>query len=181
MNEFETYEYVIGQKKTGAVKLRRLLLVVLYIGFAFVMLSLAMLIPASAAIVSLTPFGLALLVFLTWRYTSVEYEYSVTSGEVTVSKIYGGRSRRVVAEFRLRDCSMIAPAWDRLWKEQAEAFDASSRVKALSAPDAPDTYFAAYETRDGEKGIVYFEATQKMLRICHFYNASATVLTKVSR
>ena len=82
---------------------------------------------------------------------------------------------------RYFDLSMIAPATDRMWQDRASAFRADETVTALSAPDAPDAYFAAFEDQDGKKGLVYFEATQKSLRICHFYNASATTLTKVSK
>lgn len=181
MNEFETYEYAVPQKKTRAVSFRRGLLVASYVLFVLIMLALAMMTPLGAALVSLMPFGLVALIFLTWRYTSVEYEYAITSGEMTVSKIYGGRTRRELTCFRLRNCTMIAPATDRLWAERAELFPADERISALSAPDAPDAYFAAYENEDGSRGIVYFEATQKALRICHFYNASATTLTKCSK
>lgn len=181
MNEFETYEYAVTQKRTRAVRLRRTLLLASYVLFAAVMLTFAVTSRLGAPIVALTPFGLALLVFLTWRYTTVEYECSFTSGELTISKIYGGRTRRELASLRLRDCIMIAPATDRLWSEKAELFRADETVSALSSPDAPDAYFAAFEGEDGTRGLVYFEATQKALRICHFYNPSATTLTKVSR
>ena len=181
MNEFETYEYAVAQRRTRGVRARRVLLLLSYALFAVVMLTLAVATRIGAPLVALTPFGLALLVFFTWRYTSVEFECSFTSGELTVSKIYGGRSRRELVSLRLRDCTMIAPATDRLWAEKAELFRADETVSALSAPDAPDAYFAAFEREDGTRGLVYFEATQKALRICHFYNASATTLTKVSR
>ena len=181
MNEFETYEYVIKQKNTGKTRLMKVLFVCGYVLFVAVMMSVAVVTRLGAPIVALTPFGLALIIFFSWRYTSVEFEYSFTSGEVTVSKIFGGRTRRELISFRLRDCSMIAPATDRVGKDRAAAFRADETVTALSEPDAPDAYFAAFEDQDGKKGLVYFEATQKSLRICHFYNASATTLTKVSK
>ena len=179
MNEFETYEYVVTQKKSGALILRRIILIAVYVAFVAAMPLLAMLTRIGAPLVALMPFGLVLLIFLTWRYTQVEFEYSVTSGEVTVSKIFGGKSRRVIAQFRIRDCRMIAPATDRLWAEKAELFAAQTRVTALSFADSPRAYFAAFEPEKGERGIVYFEANQKMLRVCHYYNREATVLTKV--
>lgn len=181
MNEFETYEYVVKQKNTGKMRLKKGLFVFGYALFVAVMMSVAVVTRLGAPIVALTPFGLALIIFLTWRYTSVEFEYSITSGEMTVSKIFGGRTRRELISFRLRDCSMIAPATDRAWQDRASAFRADETVSALSRPDAPDAYFAALEDADGKKSVVYFEATQKALRICHFYNAAATTLTKVSK
>lgn len=180
MNEFEMYEYVVKEKPSANLRLRKFLLLGLYVLLAVAMLSLAVVSRLGAPVVALTPFVLALLVFFTWRYTSVELEYSITSGCMTVSKIFGGRSRRELVSFYLRECTMIAPATDSEWKARAEQFHADETVSILSAPGAPDAYFAAFETKDGRRGLVYFEATQKALRICHFYNASATTLTKVS-
>ena len=176
MNEFDTYEYVVKQKNTGKMRLMKGLFVCGYALFVAVMMAVAVVSRLGAPIVALTPFGLALIIFLTWRYTSVEFEYSITSGEMTVSKIFGGRTRRELISFRLRDCAKIAPA-----AEGASAFRADETVSALSSPNAPDAYCAALEEADGKKFLIYFEATQKALRICHFYNAAATILTKVSK
>lgn len=181
MNEFEAYDYAVKQQKTPAVRLWRFLLVVGYVLFAAVMMVLGAVTRLGAPIVALTPFALALLVFFTWRYTSVEFECAFASGEVTVSKIYGGRTRRELVTFRLRDCTMIAPASDRFAVEKAELFRPQHTYNALSSADAPDAYLATFETEDGMRGLVRFEATQKALRICHFYNAAATTLTKVSK
>ena len=176
MNEFETYEYVVKQENNGKTRLIKGLFVCGYALVVAIMMAVAVVSRLGAPIVALTPFGLALIIFLSWRYTSVEFEYSITSGEVTVSKIFGGRTRQELVSFHIRDCSMIAPA-----NGSESAFCADETVTALSAPNAPDSYFAAFENEDGRKMLVYFEATQKALRICHFYNAAATTLTKVSK
>ena len=181
MNEFEAYDYAVKQKKTPAVRLGRILLVVGYVLFAVVMMILGAVTRLGAPVVALTPFALALIIFFTWRYTSVEFECAFTSGEVTVSKIYGGRSRHELVTFRLRDCTLIAPITDRMATDKAALFRPHDIYHALSSADAPDAYFAAFEREDGTRGLVYFEVTQKALRICHFYNAAATTLTKVSK
>jgi len=181
MNDFETYEYVVAQKKTGKYALRKLILIVCYIVYTLVLLAVGMLTRLAAPLLALTPLTLAIIIFFTWRYVNIEYEYSITSGEVTVSKILGGRSRHEMVQFRLRDCSMIAPLQDRMWSEKAELFAAEKSWSALSSEDAEDAYFAAYETEEGKRCIVYFEATEKALKVCRFYNPSATVVTKVTR
>ena len=76
---------------------------------------------------------------------------------------------------------MIAPAHQREWMERAELFEAQKVYHALSREDTPDAYFATFENDKQEKCIVFFEATEKALKICRFYNPSATVVTKVSR
>ena len=181
MNDFETYEYVVGQKKTGKQTVRKIILVIVYILYMMTLLAIGMLTRLAAPLLALAPLTLVVIIFFTWRYVNIEYEYSITSGEVTVSRILGGRSRKEMVEFRLRDCSMIAPLGDRMWKERAELFGAEQVWSALSSDDAPDAYFAAFENEKGKKGILYFEATERALKICRFYNPSATVVTKVSR
>ena len=76
---------------------------------------------------------------------------------------------------------MIAPAQDRMQKEKAELYGATQSYSALTTPTSPDAYFATFENEKKEKCIVYFEATEKALKICRFYNPAATVVTKVSR
>ena len=76
---------------------------------------------------------------------------------------------------------MIAPAQDRMQKEKAELYGATRSYSALITPTSPDAYFATFENEKKEKCIVYFEATEKALKICRFYNPAATVVTKVSR
>ena len=180
MNDFETYEYVVAQKKTGKYALRKVILIICYIVYTLVLLSVGMLTRLAAPLLALTPLTLAVIIFFTWRYVNIEYEYSITSGEVTVSRILGGRSRKEMVQFRLKDCSMIAPLHDRIWQERAELFGADQTFVALSSEDAPDAYFAAFEDENGKKSIVYFEATERALKVCRFYNPAATVVTKVS-
>ena len=63
MNEFETYEYVVKEKPSAKLRLRKLLLLGLYVILAVAMLSLAVVSRLGAPVVALTPFVLALLVF----------------------------------------------------------------------------------------------------------------------
>ncbi len=181
MEEFQTYEYVVAKKKTGNYAVKRVLLIVAYIFYALGLLLTGFMFELIVPLLALIPISLWIIVFFTWRYVSVEYEYSMVSGEVTVSEIYGGRSRKQKLIFRLKDCTMIAPLAAREWQERAELFGATKVYSALSAEDATDAYFATFENENKEKCIVYFEATEKALKICRFYNPSATVMTKTVR
>lgn len=181
MDEFQTYEFVVAKKKTGHYAIKRALLFLAYVLYVAVLLLTGMLFELIVPLLALIPISLWIIVFFTWRYVSVEYEYSMVSGEITFSEIYGGRSRKTKMVFRLKDCAMIAPADQKEWRERAELYGAARVYSALSAEGAADAYFAAFENEDKEKCIVYFEATEKALKICRFYNPSATVVTKVSR
>ena len=183
MNEFSTYEFVVAQKNEGTWKLARIGMITLYVCFVigcFLLGISANVIPPLA----LVPIFTWMLVFFTWRYVSVEYEYSITSGELTFSKIFGNRSRRTVLKLMLRDALRIAPLDNTEEARKANEYLPEREFWAISSQNASDVYFILFEYKQGgstHRAIFYFEATQKALQICRFYNPSATVLSKVSR
>lgn len=181
MEEFQLYEFVVEPPKSGKTLVKRILMICAYVIFDLSLALIMLFNPAFFPWFALSAVITSILIFFTWRFTSVEYEYSMVSGEITFSKIYGGRTRKQMVVFRLKECTMIAPAHQREWMERAELFEAQKVYHALSREDAPDAYFATFENDKQEKCIVFFEATEKALKICRFYNPSATVITKVSR
>ena len=181
MDEFQTYEYVVKQGRSGKNLVSRAMLITGYVFFVLAFLITGIVTKVMAPLFALAPIALWILIFFTWRYVNVEYEISMTSGIFTVSKIYGGRSRKTMMEFAIKNCSMIAPLTHARWSERAELFRAETVCDALSSPDAPDAYFAAFESENGKKEMLYFEATQKALRICRYYNSAATVVAEVSK
>ena len=188
MNEFTTYEFAVGQRIEGKWKLARFGLISLYVLYVLSLLILGFTAKIILPLLALIPVTTWILVFATWRFVSVEYEYSITSGELTFSKIYGGRSRRTILTFSLRDAVRIAPLDNGEESEKAKAYRPEHEFSAISSLYAPDIYYAIFEheLREGGKTkkrrtIFYFEATAKSLQICRFYNPSATVLTKTQR
>ncbi len=181
MNEFSTYEFVVAQKSEGKWRLARIGMIALYVCFVvgclFAGISFNVLPP-----LALVPVFTWMLIFFTWRYVSVEYEYSITSGELVFSKIFGNRSRRTVLKLMLRDAVRIAPLRNDEESVKALNFRPEREFSAISSLRAPDIYFILFEYgKDKQHAILYFEATQKALQICRFYSPSATVMTKASR
>ena len=86
--------------------------------------------------------------------------------------------RKEMLKLTLKSCSAIAPLNDE-HKAKIDAFAPTVTFNALSSIKAEDAYFALFETEDGQKAVFYFEATEKMLKICRMYNSSATVMSKV--
>jgi hypothetical protein len=86
---------------------------------------------------------------------------------------------------KLRDAVRIAPLADEAEAKRAQAYRPEREFSAISSLRAPDVYFILFEFsgngKERRRAIFYFEATQKSLQICRFYNPSSTVLTKVSK
>ena len=185
MNEFSMYEFAVSQKREGRWIVARIGLIFLYIATGVAMLGMALVTRLFAPLFAFTPILIWLLVFITWRYVSVEYEYTLTSGTLTFAKIYGGRSRRRIFELSLRDAKRIAPLDNEQEAARAAAHRAELVFTGVSSMAAPDIYFMLFDFEDkrGKKRpvIFYFEATAKALSICRFYNPAATVLSNVSR
>lgn len=188
MNEFSTYEFVVSQKIEGKWLAARVGLVALYITYVVGLLLIGLRTRILVPLLALTPLSLWIIVFFTWRYTAVDYEYSITSGELTFSKIFGNRSRRRQLTIHLRDAVRIAPLDNGEHSARAEAWRPEREYSAISSLAAPDIYYILFEHeyKEGKKAkkcrsIFYFEATNRALQICRFYNPSATVLTKPSR
>ena len=186
MDPSSTYEYVASPRKQPIYKLRRVLMILAYVAYVVVLLIIGMTTKLLVPMLALVPLSLWIIIFLTWRYVSVEYEYSITSGILTFAKIYGNRSRHTFLEIDLRQASRIAPLDNATWTAHADKWHPEREYSAISSLKAPDIYFILFEHSDKKKKekrrtVFYFEATAKALQICRFYNPSATVLTKVSK
>ena len=180
MAEFNApYEYVVAQRPEGKWRIRRILFILLYIIYPILALTVGFITRLGVPMLCFIPLSEWMLIFFTWRLVKLEYEYAVTSGVVTFSIIYGGRSRREKLSFPLRNASLIAPVGYRMHEDKLELFDPELTYSAIGSSDSPDKYFAAFVHENGKRCVFYFEATERMLKICRTYNPAATVVQKV--
>ncbi len=176
MHESSTYEYVVNEKPQGIRKLKKILcrigVLSVPIGFAIFCLSVQ-LYP-----VAILPLSLIGVVLYFWKLFNVELEYSLTSGTMTFSRIYGGMRRKKVMDLHVKEMHEIAPYTDEA-KVHLETLPLVKNHLFVSSMDANDIYYAVFE-QDGDLQVVYFEATEKALHILHYYNG-ITKMSKVSR
>ena len=179
MNEFANYfEYAVDAKVEGKLLRNRILLIIGYVLYAIgfmVLVFASKLLPLGAFVVVTT----AIIVFFTWRYVNIEYEYTIVKGEMTFSKIFGRRSRRDFLKVRIQDMSHFAPYKDEY---KAIADSATKKYYAVSSMSSPDVYVGIFkEPKSNETSAVFFEATSGCLRLAKFYNKSATVMSDTLR
>ncbi len=165
------YEYTVGQKKTATVILKRIALIVCYVLWVVILLLIGAQIKLIVPLLALIPLSLWIIIFLTWRWTQIEYEYSYFAGTLTVSRILGGRSRKMLCEITLRNLVSVRPC-DEDSAARAEAFSSKRPLLAISSADAEGIYVALWNDAE-EKRVLYFEPTDKALRIIRSYNMSA--------
>ncbi|MBE6560041.1 MAG: hypothetical protein E7662_02845 [Ruminococcaceae bacterium] len=173
-------EYVVAQKSEGKWRVKRILAVCGYVFFSIFWLGFMVGGLKIWPLGMLTPILTWLLVFLTWRYVAVEYEYTMASGTVTFTHIYGRRSRKQIYECKIKDFTRIAPVSDPYANDYA-AKDIEITYDFRGSQNTPDAYFATFTDAKGKKGVIFFEMTNKALKICRFYNPSATVMSTTLR
>ena len=97
-----------------------------------------------------------------WTRLNIEYEYSLSNGELSVSAIYGQQKRKDLMEIPLREkLEILAPVnndfRDELQRNVAKTHDFAS------SPNANNRYFMIVS---GEQGLekIFFEPDEKMLK-----------------
>ena len=180
MNELHTtYEYAVAKKREGSYKWARVGLFIGYIFYVIIFFSVGVMSKLLVPCIALVPVTTWIVIYFTWRYVNIDYEYSTVSGILTFSKIFGNRSRKTVTEIKIKSAVTIAPLTDKLQKSKLDAYAPEIVYNALSTADVEDGYFMIYEDDSGRKCAFLFEATAQMLKICRYYNPSATVVTQV--
>lgn len=116
--------------------------------------------------------GIAVLVWYLWRFVSVEFEYTISGGEITFDVVYGRRQRKPYYSAKISKMETIAPlvqkdlSAERISGATREVFCASSRQN-------PATWYAVVAEEGGGKTLLFFEMTAKAEKVLRFHNARA--------
>ena len=105
---------------------------------------------------------------LLWNFTSIEYEYLIVSGEMSMDKIYGGRKRVKMTEFNIHDALSVAPLSDTRLDGVKVIFGATSMKD-------DDLYCAVYNNANGDKEGLIFNAHEKALQMLKYYNKTTVI------
>ena len=166
------FEYNVEKKPDGKTKLQRVGIILLDIVLAIAVLAIS---PAGLVPIMFCGLGLlfAILTFFLYKRTQIEYEYEINAGELTMAKIYGGRSRKTLFSQKISSFELIAPYTEEKFKEATR--NAEIKVyNCTASPDAMDMFFGIFKDEIGSKCAVILQAPKKAVSIFRFYNSSAT-------
>lgn len=167
-------EHLTKERKNPKTARRKLLILASASLFVLSLGILLFAVPALMFFLLLAACGAAALVWYLRRFVSVEYEYSISQGEMTMDAIYGAKQRKELFCFRIRDMELIAPVTEAT-RAKWSGRPFSKKIFAAAAPDAPDTYFAICRGEGGGKTLIFFEATEKALRVMKIYNKNVII------
>lgn len=167
------YEYVVTPKMTAALRLKKILFILLYVTWGGGLIIIGAAVRIIAPLLAFIPVTLWMLIFFTWKYTKVAYEYSFWGGELKVNRLFGERSRKNLVAVKIRDLKHIYPC-NADNREKIKAFSADTEIFAASSNDAERLVAALWTNESNKKIVLYFEADEKALRILRYYNSSIT-------
>ena len=173
MEESVNYaEYTVEKKPEGKLKMIRIGLIALYlfVGVGLFAFFLAIKFWPAGTVM---PFLTWILYGLTWKFAQLEHKYEVKSAKLVISNIYGRKKCVVQFENLASELKVIAPMSEGNRKQ----FEKADKIMDFRGNTAsPDAYYAILE-KDGKSTAVYFEATNKMLKVLKFYNRNTEVTT----
>lgn len=165
---FNYTEHLVKRKAEGTLILGRILIIFFAIALLCAVVFLTFGPIKLPHIVVVAVLLIAYVTKLLWGFTSIEYEYLIVSGSMSMDKIYAGRKRRQITEFSIHDALSIAPLRDT-------RLDGVKVIFAGTSIKDEDLYCAVYNNENGEKEALIFNVHEKALQMLKYYN-KATVI-----
>ena len=169
------YEYVVTPKMTPTLRMKKILFIALYILWGGGLLVVGSTVgKLFLPLLAFIPVTLWMLVFFTWKYTKVAYEYSFWSGELKVNRMFGEKSRRALVTVKIRELKVVYPYKDSD-RMEIKNFAPEREIFAASSDDADRLVAALWTDENHKKTVLYFEADEKAMRIIRYYNSSISI------
>jgi len=162
MNEFDSpnfAEYVYPVKSEGKVKMKRMLMVALYVSFilgAFILCVITKLIPLFA----IGPLCTFILYLCTWRLVKYDIYWRFNGGMLELGRIKDkkstGRLKVPFVSVHVKDCLDIAPLTDK------SVLDGITEIHDYSESQLSDKRIYLIFEKDGARCAAIIEGTEKI-------------------
>ncbi|WP_426348426.1 DUF6106 family protein [Alloiococcus sp. CFN-8] len=139
--------------------------------FTYIFGALAVLFLGTFQLILAAIFGLAAVgLFLLKRRLYLEYEYSITNGEVDVDKIIEAKSRKKLITFNMKEVELLAP----LDSSEYKSFSGKPE-KIINAVPNGDTNrkYGAIINGGGKRAQLIFVPNKEFVDLCFIYNPKA--------
>lgn len=172
-NEFTSFiNYMVTKKVEGRYKLDRTLMILGYVAVGLIYALLFTVAIKLPALLTFTPILIWFIVYSTWLYVNIEYEYTIVGGVMRGMEVFGMRKFREIFSVRISSMEIIAP-YSGEYRISADDASVKNRYYCVSSMSSPDVWFGRYKNESGEECVVFFEVVDKTLRCLRFYNSDA--------
>lgn len=159
-------EFLTPVKASGKYMLLRILVIAVAI-----LLSVTMLVLTLNTIPVVSFMCLVLIIFFSWfvfQFTKLEYEYVIATGELTLTKILGARTRKDILRLKMSDIFSITPLSD----VKSLAISEERVFYACNKEDG-NAVCLGYNGEKGEKNVLVISAPSKTVSCLKYYRRSA--------
>ena len=96
------YEYSV-EVKNKKQKLKKVSFVAAYVAYVVIVFGIGAATRIIVPFLAFVPLSTWVIVWLTWKYTQLSYEYSFFKGEITVTCVFGTNKKRVLANVKIKE------------------------------------------------------------------------------
>ena len=171
-------EFSITRKPDKAIKMQRLLFVLLYAAFALAYIVVFTVIVPIVYLIGILPILVAILWFFTWKLTKIEYTYIAYQGMLRVYRYNGYNRAKEILCVRLNENDGVYPVGDEDYADAEKS--CADKLDYSIGEGTEDRYFAIFDVK-GKRTAVYFTAATKHLTAMRYYGGEKVVVTYVSR
>ncbi len=192
MNEITNHaELTVERKKEGVYLLKRILMYVLYVSVPILIFLFFAILeeinPKMNGMAFIGIFFIPIWIFLlpkvvkplTFKYVDIEEKMDISGGTLTLSKILGKRKEVTYLSVKVSELDVINP-YRGEYKAEADGYKADRVVRCVASMKGEDVYYAYFTDENGKKNLLFFEGTEKALRVMKFLN-NKTVVVETSR
>lgn len=157
-------EYTVTKKSEGSYKIKRMLMMLLYIAY-----SLAFIIIVSQihpGIIAVLPITLVVLILLTWKYVNIEYKYEIRGSKLVFSEIIGGRKEKEKATFDLTKSTAVIPVEK---SEEISKIKVEKVYEARPSVLSKECFVLFADDQNGTSSAFYFQSPERVLKSVKYY------------
>ena len=156
------FEYTI-EKQGKDVKKRKILLILLYIAWTVLFLSVGVIVKLILPLLCFIPLSLWILVWLTWRFTHEEIKVTLSAGTMVVTRLFDGKNAKNLAEVKIKDIE----CFEKYSEEKMQKCNRDNIIYATQNTNLEEAYIVIW----GNITVV-METNEKALKIIKYYNTS---------
>ncbi|MBE6682261.1 MAG: ABC transporter ATP-binding protein [Ruminococcaceae bacterium] len=112
----------------------------------------------------------AVIVVMTFRYTTREFEYCISTGEMSIDTVYGKKIRKNTVSFKFSSVDSIFPV-ESIKDEKIMGLGAGKVIYAC--PKKSDFLYCIYVKYDGSDLAVVVDSCTKLVDCFKFYKRAA--------
>jgi hypothetical protein len=170
MDNPNSIEFTMKKKEDGKTMLKRF--GIFFACFLPAVLTLGIVMSvAMQFFLAVTPVVLVLSGYICWycmRFTRIEYEYAIHSGDFSIAAIYNNLSRKDLISTKIKDMHKVVPYFTN--EPLLTAPDINQVLYYCSDLDHPDLYISIFDDAKKGKVAIVFNTSRKLVQIMRFYN-----------